>query len=354
MTLPYMMQGFEINILLLILLGLTLGVVSGFVGVGGGFMMTPALIILGLPAHLAVGTSLTWVMGNSIVGTIRHRKLGNVDMKLGMFMVISSVGGVEVGVRILNWTKSLGFTDIAVLSTSIFMLLLIGAYTFWETSQRKSELDGKTDEKEKILADKKTTSFSAKLQAINLFPRIHFAKSGITISLWPLLIIGFLTGTLAGFIGVGGGFIMVPSLIYLIGLPSFTAVGTDMFQIIFLAAFGSTRHIIDGNVIIVIAAILLLGSFIGTQFGVHVTRYVRAISMRYVFASSVLVAAIGSILKLTDIVSKSSIPWLQPVVIAITFVGLGLVLSMIVSLFIMSLMYRNGKRIPKRIESLVS
>ena len=247
--------GIEINIFLLVFLGLAVGIVSGFVGVGGGFLVTPVLIILGFPAHFAVGTSLTWIVGNSIIGTLRHRQLGNVDMKLGALMVVGTVCGVEVGVRILNWTRNMGLADEAVLSVSICMLLIIGVYTFWETRRRKAELDDMLRRKEKLPPDVREVSISSKLQRINIPPMIHFAKSRVTISLWLILAVGLFTGILAGFIGVGGGIIMVPFLVYLIGLPSFMAVGTDIFQVIFSAAYGCIRHTMSGNVIIFAAFI---------------------------------------------------------------------------------------------------
>jgi len=349
-----MMPGFEINIYLLAFLGFAVGVVSGFVGVGGGFLMTPTLIILGFPASFAVGTDLAWIAGNSIIGTLRHRQLGNIDIKLGIIITAGIISGVEVGVRALNWAKSTGLAEEAVLSVAICMLLLIGGYTFWETHQAKAKLDDMIKRKERLPLVMRATAISAKLQQINLPPMIHFAKSRVTISLWLLLAIGFFTGILAGFIGFGGGFIMVPSLIYLVGLPSFMAVGTDMFQIIFSASFGSIRHTMSGNVIIFAAAIMILGSSIGIQFGALATRYLRGISMRYIFSFSILVAITGSILKLISILSESTTIWLQTGVIMVTFGGLGLIMIMIASLLIAAIRYRRGRHRPGWMESLVS
>jgi len=127
-----MISGVEINILFLVFLGLGVGIVSGFIGVGGGFLMTPALIILGFPANFAVGASLAWITGSAIMGTLRHRQLGNLDMKLGIWMILSTMCGVEGGVRILNRVKYMGLADQAVLSTAIVILLIVGAYTLWE------------------------------------------------------------------------------------------------------------------------------------------------------------------------------------------------------------------------------
>jgi len=345
--------GIEINIFLLVFLGLAVGIVSGFVGVGGGFLMTPALIILGFPANFAVGTSLTWIVGNSIIGTLRHRQLGNIDVKLGILMIFGTVCGVEVGVRLLNLTRNIGLADEVVLAVSICMLLIIGVYTFWETLQRKAKLDDMLRRKEKLPPDVRVVSISSKLQRINIPPMIHFAKSGVTFSLWLILAAGFLIGILAGLIGVGGGIIVVPLLVYLIGLPSFVAVGTSMFQIILPAAFGCIRHTMSGNVIIFAAFIMLLGSCIGVQFGALITRYVRGISMRYVLASSVIFCALGSILKLLDISLELPGNWLRTGSVVVTFGGMGLLVAMIIGLFTMAVRYRTGKHIPIRVKSLV-
>ncbi len=349
-----MMPGIEINLFLLIFLGLAIGIMSGFVGVGGGFLMTPALIILGFPAHFAVGTSLAWIIGSSIVGTLRHRQLDNVDIKLGMVMIAGTLGGVEVGVGILNRARYVSWADEAVLSTSIGMLLIIGVYTFYEVRQKKAQLDTLLRGKEKLPPSMKLVSVSSKLPWMKIPPVIHFAKSGTAMSLWLILVAGFVTGVLAGFIGVGGGFILMPLLIYIIGVPPFMAVGTSMFQIIFPAAWGGIRHTLNGNVIIFAAVIMLLGSSIGVQFGVLATRYVRGIAMRYVFALSIPVAILGSILKLIDVLSESSITWLQTAVVAVTFGGLGLIVALILGLLVMAKRYGKGQHIPIWIKSLVA
>ena len=349
-----MIPGTEINLLFLVFLGLAIGIVSGFVGVGGGFIMTPSLIILGFPANLAVGTSLAWVMGNSIIGTLRHRQLGNVDMKLGTLMTVCMVGGVEIGVRFLNRARDTGLADTAVLTVSMCCLLLVGGYIFWESSRTKAKLDNTSVSKEKLPADVGAFSIATRVQGIKIPPMIHFAKSRVTISLWLLIGIGIFIGILAGFMGVGGGFIMVPSLIYLIGLPSFMAVGTDLFQIIFSAAFGSVRHTMSGNVIIFAAFIMILGSSIGTQFGALATRYLRGIAMRYVLAATILVAFLGSTLELINILSESAISWLQTAGVVVTLSGLGVIIAILVGLFVAAVRYRNSLNIPRWIESLVA
>ena len=348
-----MIPGIEINIFLLVFLGLAIGVVSGFVGVGGGFFMTPALIVLGFPANFAVGTSLTWITGNAVIGALKHGRLGNVDVKLGLVITAAAMGGMEVGVRILNWAKDIGLTDEIVLSVSIFMLLIVGTYTLSECIRTKRHLDERsTNEQQSPLT--RTPSLSQRIQRIGLPPRLHLRKSGVSISLWTILVMGFFVGVLAGFIGVGGGFLMVPSLVYIVGIPSFTAVGTDLFQIVFSAAYGSIRHTMSSNVVIFAALIMLVGSSIGVQFGALVTHYVRGICMRFVLGIATLIAAIGAVLKLTNILLWKTTAWLDIASITVTFTGLGLAVLMISLLFVMAKRYRNDQSIPAWTKSLIA
>ena len=347
------LPGIDINIFLLIFIGLGAGILSGFAGVGGAFIVTPALIILGFPANFAVGTSLAWIVGKSVIAALGHRKLGNVDMKLGLVILVAAMSGMEVGVRILNWIRNIGLADEVVLSISICMLLIVGVYTSLESITRKRQLDKMLAKKEKLPPAMRATPLSRKLQSINIPPMLHFAKSGVTISLWIILAIGFFVGMLAGVIGVGGGFIMVPSLVYLIGLPSFVAVGTDLFQIIFSAAYGSIRHTISGNVIIFAAFIMVVASSIGVRFGVLVTRYVRGVSMRIILGISILICAVGATLKLLDILLGKVITWLEVGSVAVTFGGMGLVVILIIALLVVAVLYRRGRHTPMWTESLI-
>jgi len=347
------LPGIEINLFLLIFIGLGAGVLSGFAGVGGAFVVTPALIIVGFPANFAVGTSLAWVAGKSVTATLGHRRLGNVDVRLGAILLLAGMVGVEVGVRLLNLAKNAGLADEVVLSTAIGMLVIIGGYTLSEGIRRKKELDRMLASGEKLPPAMRATPLSQKLQGINLPPRLHFPKSRVTISLWIILAIGFSIGMLSGLIGVGGGFIMVPSLIYLVGLPSFMAVGTDLFQIVFSAAFGSIRHTMSGNVIIMAALMMVAAASLGVQFGVLVTRYVRGVSVRLILAISILLFALGTILKLLSILLGEGATWLEAGSLVVTFGSLALTVVMIVALFVMALRHRGGQRIPAWVESLV-
>jgi uncharacterized membrane protein YfcA len=348
-----LIPGTEISVLLLVILSLASGVISGFVGVGGGFIMTPALIILGFQAHYAVGTSILWVMGNSIIGTFRHRHLGNVDFKLGGIMIIFMMCGVELGVRAITAAKNAGLAETSVLLVTICSLLVVGSSVFWESTQTKSKMDKMIKENNEANENIVYSRLISLISRIQLPPIIHFSKANTQISLWVLMLLGLVAGTLSSFIGVGGGFIIVPSLVYLFGVPSFVAVGTNLFEIIAPTAFGATRHTLDGNVVIFASFIMILGSSAGIYFGSLLTRYLREVSMRYTLASSILVAVLGSIFKLITIISQNEADWVQLVINIITFGGLALIICILIGLFIAAARRKNGKYIPIWIQSLV-
>ena len=348
-----MIQGTEISVLLLVVLSVAAGVVSGFVGVGGGFIMTPVLIILGFPAQYAVGTSVLWVMGNAIIGAIRHRQLGNVDLKLGGIMILFMVGGVEIGIRALNAAKNAGMADASVLSVTICALLLVGSSVFWESTRTKAKMDKMIKDNDKNIENAPFSSLVTVFSRVQLPPIIYFPKSNTRISLWALIVLGVITGILSSFIGVGGGFILVPSLVYLFGVPSYIAVGTNLFKIIFPTAFGAVRYSLDGNVVIFVSFIMLLGSSAGIYFGSLLTRYLREVSMRYTLASAILVAVLGSVLKLIAIIKSSEGSLLNYGMTIITFGGLALIVCTLIGLFIVAIRQKNGRHIPVWMQSLV-
>jgi len=348
------LPGVDINILLLLFVGFGAGILSGFAGVGGAFIATPILIILGFPANFAVGTGLAWVVGNSVIAAIRHRRLGNVDMKLGFVLLVAAMGGMEVGVRILNWIKNADLADETVLSISICVLLVVGLYTMVESIRRKRQLDRMLGEEQELPLVTRLSTLSQKLQRIHIPPRMHFTASDITVSLWIILAIGFFIGVLGGVMGIGGGFVMMPSLVYIIGVSSFMAVGTGLFQVIFAAAYGCIRHTMSGNVIIFAAFIMVIASSIGVQFGALVTRYVRGVSVRIVLGITILIFSVGTILKLLGILLNETSALFDVASVTVTFCGLGLTLIMILGLFIASFRYHRGRQIPAWVKSLIS
>ena len=348
-----MMPDIEVSIILLVVLSLTSGVISGFVGVGGGFIMTPALIILGFPAQYAVGTGMIWVMGNSIIGTLRHRRLGNVDFKLGCVMIIFMMSGVELGIRALNTAIIAGVAETSVLIVTICVLILVGGSIFLESSRTKARMDKMIKENNKTEQSSGLSFITSILSRIHISPILNFPKANVRVSLWVLMIIGITAGVLAGFIGVGGGFIIVPSLVYIFGVPSFIAVGTSLFQIIFPAAFGAARYTIDGNVVIFAAFIMIIGSSAGIYFGSLLTRYLRDISMRYTLAITILIAVMGSIIKVITITGSGEADWLKLAMTVITYGGLVLLVLLLTGLFVAAIRRKKGRPIPVWTQSLI-
>jgi uncharacterized membrane protein YfcA len=347
-----MVPGLEIHVALLVFLSLAAGIIGGFVGVGGGFIMTPALIIMGFPAQFAVGTGMLWVVGNAIIGTLRHRRMGNVDFKLGLILILFTMLGVELGIQALNAAIKAGMAEVAVLAVAITAMMLVGGSVFWESARTKARMD-KLLREQGTAAETGPARLALLVSRIKIPPVIQFNTSGVRISLWVLLVIGIFGGAISGFIGVGGGFIIVPSMVYIFGVPSYIAVGTSLFRSVLPSAFGAVRYTMDGDVIIFASFIMLLGSSAGVYFGAQLTRYLREVSMRYVLASTILIAVFGSVLKMAGILGGSDSAWLNDGMIAVTFGGLGLIIIIIGGLFYTSLRHSKGKHIPLWTQSLV-
>jgi hypothetical protein len=349
-----LIPGLDINLAILIFICLATGILSGFAGVGGAFILMPALIILGFPAQLAVGTSLTWIVGNSLIGLIRHHKLGNVDLRLGLILIAAALSGVELGTRLVNRAVVLGLGDEVVLIITLVLQLIVGLYVLEDCYRNMKQLDYMLNKIATIPADLKSTDISQKLQDINLPPRIHFPQAGMSMSLWIILAVGFVGGMIVGAIGVGGGFVMVPAMIYVIGVNSFVAVGTSLFQVIFSSGYGAIRQAMNSNVIIFASIIMLIVSSIGVQLGVLINRYVNGISVRLILGSSIVVSAIGVAFKLLDTLLKQALSEFNIVSTVITFGGIGLIVIVLIVLFIMARRYQKGQHVPVSIILLVS
>ncbi len=282
----------------LICLGFIVGVLSGLFGVGGGFFLVPLLnVVFNIPYNIAVGSSLCQMIGTSAAATLKHRSYGHIDYKLAGFILAGSVVGVEAGARVLMWLKGLGTAVIHGYSISkmylwinviyIALLSFVGISMFLESRKAKKRAPrGGVVE----------TRFSQKIQDICIPPSISLPTSKIdSISIWSLIGLGFGVGMLSGLLGVGGGFVMTPSLIYLVGVPTSVAIGTDLFQIIFTSGYGALTHFFKGNVDFTLVAGILAGSLIGSQFGAMLNKRLRGAYVRYYF-SWVVFIAIGIII----------------------------------------------------------
>lgn len=250
------------NPLFLALIGFVVGVLGGFFGVGGGFLAGPLMFMLGVPMNFVVGTDLTHIAGKSVVATRRHWVLGHVDYRLGALMILGTVPGVELGAQAIESLERAYAVDRVVGGMYVILLLAIGAFMAWEGWQAVRY--------ERASADSpfRGRQILHLMRAVRLPPMIRLPVSGIEgISVWVILIVGFLTGLLAGMLGVGAGFLRMPALIYLMGIPTHVAIGTDLFEIIFSAGYGTVTHALKGNVDIMMALVMHTGAAIGAQFG---------------------------------------------------------------------------------------
>ena len=283
-----------------VLLGASVGCLAGLFGVGGGFILTPMLnILFGIPYNIAAGSGLAQMLGTSVSATARHRELGHVDVRLGLCMLAGAWPGTELGARLVELLKATGnitvvgrelsSLDLFIPAAFLILLTVIGTVVLRESlrARKRAPRGG--------LVENRIVNW---VHGVQLPPRISLPTSGISISIWILFGIGFTTGFLAGFMGVGGGFVLMPTLIYVIGVSTKVAIGTDLFQIMFVAAFGSFTHVLKGNVDLVLAVLLLIGSIFGAQLGASLTRKVRGAEIRYWFSLVLYASAIAVLLKL--------------------------------------------------------
>jgi hypothetical protein len=291
--------GVTVNPLFLAAVGFLVGLLGGFFGVGGGFLAGPMMFLVGVPMNFVVGTDLAHMTGKSIVAARRHRILGHVDVRLGLLMVMGTIPGVEVGARIIEGLEAAGAVDEVVGWTYIIILIAIGAFTAWESVRALHLVRTERMEARDALAFQ---GISRRAHGLRLPPLISLPESGIeSISLWIILGVSFLTGLLAGVLGVGGGFIRMPMLIYLVGIPTHVAVGTDLFEIVISAGFGTVTHGLKGNVDILMALVMGTGAAVGAQIGAVSTRYFAGPRIRLFFSVLPFVGAGLTLLKLLGV-----------------------------------------------------
>ncbi len=287
--------GIEFNVILLILIGFCVGVLGGFFGVGGGWIVTPALNIFGFHMSYAIGTDLSNIFGQSIGATMKHHKMGNIDWKLGFISIVASVVGLELGSQVVLILEKEG--DIGSIVRWCYLVLMFGLswlmfYDYFKLNpkRRKKKIkDGENLEESETLSTK--SRLAERLHKINLPPMISFPASGIkSVSLWIVLFIFLFTGFLSGFLGVGGGFIRMPALVYLIGVPTVIAVGTDLMSVLFSGAYGCFTYAVKGRVELIAAFFMLIGASIGAQIGATAVKYIKGYGIRLLFAIMIVCA----------------------------------------------------------------
>ncbi|WP_324664409.1 sulfite exporter TauE/SafE family protein [Haloarcula sediminis] len=279
-------------VLLFIGFGLLIGVLFGFFGMGGSFLVTPALLVMGYPTRVAVGSGLAFVFGTSVIATLKHRDMGQVDYKLGVLMIAGTTAGIEAGKRIVIYLESLGLAGSIISVTYVFLLGGIGAFVTYEAVKGDSGGGIDHDEADAEADADDIPEIAKKIQSYRVPPMMSL-RGGVSVSLWLILAVAFATGLLSGLLGVGGGFIRMPALFYLIGVPVPIAVGTDLFEIVFSGGLGSFLYAMDGGVDLSIVVPLLGGSAFGARIGSAATSIVDEDEIKVYFGLMLLGGALA-------------------------------------------------------------
>jgi len=271
--------------------GLLIGILFGFFGMGGSFLVTPALLVMGYPSRVAVGSGLAFVFGTSVIATLKHRDLGQVDYKLGVLMIAGTTLGIEVGKEIVLHLETLGLAGNIISVTYVVLLGGIGVFVTYESLKGGGGGGVDHDADAEVDGDD-IPDIAKKIQSYRVPPMISL-RGGISVSLWMILGVAFATGLLSGFLGVGGGFIRMPALFYLIGVPVPIAVGTDLFEIVFSGGIGSFLYAMDGGVDLSIVLPLLAGSALGARVGSAATSIVDESEIKVYFGLMLLGGSIA-------------------------------------------------------------
>ena len=275
--------------------GAFLGLIMGLVGVGGGFLLTPLMMFLGIPPPVAVASVANQLVAPSVSGVLSHWKRSNVDFKMGTVLLLGGIVGSSIGVILFNFLGKIGQLDFVIKSSYVIFLPLIGTLMFLESLRL-------------ILRTRKGKVTRGKLHQHNWLHglpfKIRFRKSKLYISILLPILIGIIVGILAALMGIGGGFIIVPAMIYLLGMPTSLVVGTSLFQIIFVAANTTILQASQNQTVdIVLATILLLGSVIGVQLGSRFTNILRGEYLRLILSSIIILVSLKLLIDLVTVPS---------------------------------------------------
>ncbi len=281
----------SMNVFAIVGLGGTVGFLSGLFGVGGGFLMTPLLIFLGIPAAVAVSTEANQIVASSVSGVIAHWRKKNVDFLMGSILLTGGIIGSSFGVWLFAYLKTIGQIELVIRLSYVLFLGIIGSLMAWESTKA-------------ILKSRTPGSTRGKLHQHNWLHglpfKMRFRRSKLYISALLPLLIGAFVGILSAIMGVGGGFIIVPAMIYVLGMPTSVVVGTSLFQIIFVTANVTLlQSITTQTVDIVLAGLLMLGGVIGAQFGSNASSLLKGEQLRGLLALLVLAVCIKLFMDLT-------------------------------------------------------
>jgi uncharacterized protein len=287
--------GIAISVLVLFVsFGFMVGVLFGFFGMGGSFLVTPALLVMGYPARVAVGSGMAFVFGTAVIATLKHHDLGQVDYKLGGLMVVGTSVGIEVGRISVFYLEELGLASGVIGITYVFLLGAIGLFVTYTALKNDGNDDSGGDHHDSNaeIDPDAIPDVAKKIQSYNVPPMVTI-KGGLRVSLWMVLGVAFVTGLLSGFLGVGGGFIRMPAMFYLIGVPVPVAVGTDLFEIVISGGVGSYLYGMEGGVDLSVVAPLLAGSALGARIGSAATGIVDESDIKIYFGLMLLGGSIA-------------------------------------------------------------
>jgi len=273
----------SVNAFLLLGLGGLVGILSGMFGVGGGFLITPLLFIAGIPPAVAVATSANQIVASSFSALLAHLKRKTVDIPMGAVLLAGGLVGAGLGVMLFNLLKAQGQVDLLVKLCYVLFLGIVGGLMLWESLRA-------------LLRARRTGGAPVRRKhnwVHNLPLKMKFRVSGLYISVIPPVVVGLFVGVLAAVMGVGGGFIMVPAMIYLLGMPTKVVIGTSLFQIIFVTGFTTLLHATTNYTVdIVLAVMLIIGGVVGAQIGTRIGSKMKAEQLRILLALLVLAVCI--------------------------------------------------------------
>ena len=270
----------SVNVFLLLGMGGGVGFLSGLFGVGGGFLMTPLLIFIGVPPAVAVGTEANQIVAASVSGVLAHWRRGNVDFKMGFVLLLGGFAGSTLGVMLFSILRGLGQIDLVISLCYVVFLGIVGSLMLYESLRTIRRRKAAAGQRRKLHQHTWVHGLPLKMR---------FRKSKLYISALLPFAVGFFVGVLAAIMGVGGGFIMVPAMIYLLGMPTTVVIGTSLFQIIFVTANVTfLQAYANQTVDVVLALLLLIGAVIGAQFGARAGARLHGEELRGLLALMVL------------------------------------------------------------------
>jgi hypothetical protein len=284
MTLYLPIAEMSVSVIVYLALGACVGFLSGLFGVGGGFLLMPLLTFLGVPPAVAVATSTSHVVASSVSGAMTHYRRGNVDIKIGLVMLAGGLVGTYVGVAAVKLLRNAGLFELTVSLTYVLFLGAVGTIILVEgiNAMRHAQISGASK-----------TRKSGQHGWIEGLPfKMRFPRSKLYISVMPPVVIGMFIGFISALMGIGGGFVMIPAMIYLLRMPTGLVIGTSLFQIVFVAALATVLHAVENKTVdVVLAAILIIGGVIGAQFGTIAGERIRGEHLRALLGALILVVA---------------------------------------------------------------